>query len=147
IVTAPVIDAVEETVEETTSSIINGNIGGTTASLVSNDTLNGIAVVIGTQPGQVKLTGLSVPSGLTLNADGTVTVAPSTPAGNYDLEYSICEINNPANCDTAISKIVVTTGVLQANIDIIGSVVGINQPTALVNVFANDTNDGLPVIA
>ncbi|MFC0078248.1 hypothetical protein ACFFLS_14450, partial [Flavobacterium procerum] len=80
----PVIDAVIET-----TASVNGNTGGTTASLTANDTLNGNPAVIGTSAGQVKLTGITVPTGLTLNADGTVTVAPNTPSGNYNVEYSI----------------------------------------------------------
>ena len=63
------------------------------------------------------------------------------------MEYKICEVNNPSNCDSVISEIVVTGGTLVANADIVGSVVGINQPTTLINVFANDTNNGLPVVA
>ncbi|TDO77976.1 gliding motility-associated-like protein [Flavobacterium chryseum] len=142
-VTAPGIDAVAET----TTTLINGNVGGTTATLVANDTLNGNPVVIGTQNGQVKLTPITVPTGLTLNADGTVTVAPNTPSGNYEVEYSICEITNPTNCDSAKSTIVVSGGNLQANADVIPSVVATNQPQTVVNVFDNDTNNGLPVVS
>ncbi|QSW90622.1 gliding motility-associated C-terminal domain-containing protein [Flavobacterium endoglycinae] len=135
---APVIDAVTET-----TAAVNGNAGGTTASLTANDTLNGNPVVIGTAAGNVKLTGISVPSGLTLNADGTVTVAPNTPAGNYSVEYSICEITNPSNCDAVISTVPVSAGTLIANADIIPSVTGSNTPQTLgTNVFTNDTKNG-----
>jgi FlaG/FlaF family flagellin (archaellin) len=48
---------------------------------------------------------------LTLNPDGTITIAAGTPAGPQTLEYQICEIgSNPANCSTAS----VTVNVLQA---------------------------------
>ncbi|WP_180855871.1 gliding motility-associated C-terminal domain-containing protein, partial [Flavobacterium panici] len=139
----PVIDAVTET-----TAAINGNLGGTTVSLITNDTLNGNPAVIGTSAGQVTLTAVSVPTGLTLNADGTVTVAPNTPAGIYDVEYRICEITNPTNCDAVISKVVVISGaLLQAIDDVVGSVVGVNHPQTIINVFNNDTNNGLPVVA
>jgi len=141
-VIAPVIDALKET-----TAPINGTIGGTTISLILNDTLNGGPVVIGTNPGQVILSPVSVPNGLTLNADGRIKIDAGTSAGTYNLEYKICEVNNPGNCDSVISEVVVTAGVLEANADIIGSVVGINQPTTLVNVFTNDTNNGLSVVA
>uniref|UniRef100_UPI00054D721F beta strand repeat-containing protein n=1 Tax=Flavobacterium succinicans TaxID=29536 RepID=UPI00054D721F len=101
-VTAPTIDAVTET-----TVVINGLPGGTTATLLANDTVNGNPVVIGTNPGQVTLTSVNVPSRLTLNADGTVTVDPNTPAGNYNVEYKICEVNNPLNCDIVTSIVVV----------------------------------------
>ncbi|SHI09854.1 hypothetical protein SAMN05444671_0385, partial [Flavobacterium sp. CF108] len=138
----PVIDAVTET-----TASINGNIGGTTAALTANDTLNGNPTVIGTSVGQITLTAVSVPAGLTLNADGTVTVAVNTPAGTYDVTYSICEVSNPANCDTVISKVVVTGGVLTANPDVIGSVTSTNAPQTLpLNVFDNDTKNGTALV-
>ncbi|KAF2511958.1 T9SS type B sorting domain-containing protein [Flavobacterium foetidum] len=142
IVGMPIIDAVTET-----TASVNGNTGGTTASLAANDTLNGNPVVIGTSAGQVKLTGINVPSGLTLNADGTVTVAPNTPSGNYNVEYSICEITNPSNCDTVVSVVQVSAGNLVANTDAIPSVIGTSNPQTLgVNVFDNDTKNGLPLV-
>ncbi|MBF4519580.1 hypothetical protein IRZ71_24875, partial [Flavobacterium sp. ANB] len=142
-VTAPGIDAVTET----TSTIVRGNIGGKTESLVLNDTLNGNPVVIGTSAGEVKLTAITVPTGFTLNADGTVSVPAGTPTGNYEVEYSICEITNPTNCDSAKSTIVVSAGDLKANADTVPSVITTNQPQTVVNVFDNDTNNAVAVVA
>ncbi|MEZ7941354.1 MAG: ice-binding family protein, partial [Flavobacteriales bacterium] len=99
----PDIDAVEDTTDP-----VNGTTGGTTTSLTSNDTLNGDPVVVGEDPGNVILTGLDVPAGLTLNPNGTVTIDPNTPAGEYSVEYQICEVSNPDNCDSATSTIVVS---------------------------------------
>ncbi|WP_337968506.1 tandem-95 repeat protein [uncultured Flavobacterium sp.] len=141
-VVAPVIDAVSET-----TTPINGNIGGTTISLITNDTLNGGSVVIGNQVGQVILTGINVPTGLTLNADGTVTVAPGTPKGDYQVEYRICEANDPNNCDTAISIIQVTGADLVLKDDTVGSVVSTNQPKTILNVLGNDTKNGQPIVS
>ncbi|MCV9928542.1 gliding motility-associated C-terminal domain-containing protein, partial [Flavobacterium sp. LS1R49] len=87
---------------ETTTSI-NGYTGGKTEALTANDKLSGIDVVIGNNSGEVILTPVNVPAGLTLNPDGTVTVAPNTPAGNYNVEYRICEAANQANCAQVIS--------------------------------------------
>ncbi|WP_395051766.1 ice-binding family protein [Flavobacterium sp.] len=98
----PVILAVADT-----TTAVNGSTGGVTTSLTLNDRLGGVPVVIGTAPGDVTLSGVTVPTGLTLNANGTVTVAPNTAAGNYSLTYKICEVTNPTNCSTATSKIVV----------------------------------------
>ena len=99
----PIISAVADT-----TAAVNGGTGGTTTSLTSNDILGGIPVVIGTAPGNVVLTGVTVPTGLTLNANGTVTVAPNTPAGFYNLTYRICEVTNPTNCSSVTSRIAVT---------------------------------------
>ncbi|MFL0108645.1 hypothetical protein V2682_01655, partial [Tenacibaculum maritimum] len=81
----PIIEAVTETTPG-----IDGLAGGTTAALTGNDTLNGVPVNIGTGPGDVVLTPDNVPAGLTLNGDGTVTIDANTPAGSYDVEYTIC---------------------------------------------------------
>ena len=99
----PIINAVSET-----TATINGTSGGTTLSLIANDTLNGIPVVIGTAPGQIKLLAVSLPTGFSLNANGSVTIAPNTPAGNYNVSYKITEITNPTNSSTATSIIPVT---------------------------------------
>jgi hypothetical protein len=102
LVTLPIIEAVADN-----TPAVNGITGGNTTALTSNDLLDGAAVVIGEASGNVNLTGLTVPSGLTLNLNGTVTVAPNTPAGNYNLTYKICEVTNETNCSTVTSVIVV----------------------------------------
>ncbi|WP_194138727.1 HYR domain-containing protein [Flavobacterium hungaricum] len=141
-VTAPVIDAVVDTI-----TAINGNIGGTTISLTANDTLNGNPFTVGNGAGQVTFTLIStLPAGLTLNADRTITVAPNTPAGNYDVEYRICENNNSGNCDMVISVVVVNAGTLVANEDVVTTAVGINTPQTFINIFTNDTKNGQPLV-
>ncbi|MGE6354111.1 gliding motility-associated C-terminal domain-containing protein, partial [Flavobacterium sp. NPDC079362] len=127
VVSAAEIKAVAETTIE-----INGNVGGKTPALTSNDTLNGVAVVIGTNPGNIILTGVTVPAGFTLNADGTVTIAPNIPVGNYNLTYSICEVTNPTNCDQVTSVIVVGQSAIKAltenTLPINGSIGGTTLP-------------------
>ncbi|WP_204263174.1 Calx-beta domain-containing protein [Spongiivirga citrea] len=67
---------------------------------------------------------------LTLNPDGTVDVAPGTPTGIYTIEYQICEIINPTNCDTAI---------------IIIAVDGDNDGDGIYDsIDLDDDNDGIP---
>ncbi|UWY30506.1 gliding motility-associated C-terminal domain-containing protein [Flavobacterium sp. TR2] len=134
----PIIDAVEDVIAS-----INGNIGGTTISLAANDKLNGSSITVGTAAGEVKFEIIgTLPSGLTLNADHTITVAPNTPKGNYNVEYKICENTNPTNCDSVIVTVPVTAGNLVANEDLVPSVVGVNIPQKVINVFENDTKNG-----
>ena len=134
IVAAPPIDAVSDVVGP-----INGTTGGTLPSVLTNDTLNGVPVNLS----NVLLT--STPTGpLTVNPNGTVTVAPNTPAGTYTINYTICEILNPNNCDTAT----VTVTVVAASIDAVSDVGGpINGTTGgtLPSVLTNDTLNGVPV--
>ncbi len=137
-VTAPIIDAVVET-----TAPINGHTGGTTPTLIANDTLNGLPVVIGTALGNVTLTAVNVPSGLTLNPNGTVTIAPNTPAGTYSVQYTICEVTNPTNCDSVTSSILVSAPVIDAVTDTPSIVSGGTTPT----VITNDTLNGVgPVV-
>ena len=137
-VTAPIIDAVVDT-----TTPINGYTGGTTTTLTANDTLNGLPVVIGTAPGNVTLTAINVPSGLTLNSNGTVTIAPNTPAGTYSVQYTICEVINPSNCDTVTSSILVSAPIIDAVTDTPSIVSGGTTPT----VITNDTLNGVgPVV-
>ena len=95
---AAAIDAVNDTLGP-----IVGASGGSTASVIVNDTLNGASAVIGTS---VTLTpGTSPNAGLTMNADGTITVAAGTASGSYAYPYTICEVLNPSNCDTATATV------------------------------------------
>ncbi|SMC31394.1 gliding motility-associated C-terminal domain-containing protein [Cellulophaga tyrosinoxydans] len=69
---------------------------------MDNDTLDGASVTIS----EVVIT--STPTGpLTVNSDGTVTVAADTAPGTYTIDYTICEIAVPSNCDTATVTVVI----------------------------------------
>ncbi|MFN7100423.1 MAG: gliding motility-associated C-terminal domain-containing protein, partial [Flavobacterium sp.] len=114
-------------------------VGDSTPSVVANDTLDGSPVVIGTNPGQVALTGVTVPAGLTLNADGTITVNANTPSGTYTVVYEICEVGaNPVNCEQGTVTVVVNNRSITAGNDILPATGG--------NVLTNDTLNGQPVI-
>ncbi|PCH75304.1 MAG: hypothetical protein COB98_09145 [Flavobacteriaceae bacterium] len=136
VVSASVIDAQTETFPA-----INGNDGGDTTSVLTNDTLNGAPVVLA----EINLTGVSVPTGLTLNSDGTVSVAPGMAAGTYNVEYKICEKLNPTNCDTVISKVVVSAAVIAAVTENIPAINGGIGGTSTVSVFTNDILNGVAV--
>jgi len=80
---------------------INGSLE--VVNVLDNDKLNGVPV----NPADVTIKGQNFPTGITLNADGTIDVAPGTPGGNYDLTYQICEKANASNCTTATVHIFV----------------------------------------
>ncbi|MGL2995328.1 hypothetical protein ACSVH7_15105, partial [Flavobacterium sp. TSSA_36] len=127
-----------------TTPKINGLTGGTTSPLTSNDTLNGVQVVIGNNSGQVSLTGVTVPTGLILNPDGTVTVQPSTPAGNYNVTYTICEVVNSTNCDTVTSIVVVGAAEIIAKNDII--TVDNTFNAVIITPFNRDHGNGVDTL-
>ncbi|HEY0183300.1 MAG TPA: hypothetical protein VGC09_10885, partial [Rhodopila sp.] len=140
-VAAAAIDAVDDT-----AGPVNGSAGGTAViNVLTNDTLNAASV----DPADVILT--STNSGpLTINADGTVDVAPNTPAGPYTATYQICEVLNPANCDGATVTVTVNAATIDAvDDDASGTPVsGQAGGTAVANVLANDVFDGIaPTVA
>ncbi|MFD1602081.1 Ig-like domain-containing protein, partial [Flavobacterium artemisiae] len=80
---------------------INGSLE--VINVLDNDKLNGVPV----NPEDVILTGNNFPAGITLNADGTIDVAPGTKGGSHTLTYQICEKANSNNCSTATVHIFV----------------------------------------
>jgi len=93
---------------------INGSEGGSTPSVLDNDILNKEIV----KPEEVTLTWIDeAPDGLTLNPDGSVTVAPGTPEGSHTIRYRICEVLNPANCSQTTVTVVVEPTLIEADND------------------------------
>ncbi|PVX52421.1 putative repeat protein (TIGR01451 family)/gliding motility-associated-like protein [Balneicella halophila] len=141
LVEPPVIDAVDD---DYTGDPINGSDGGTTSSVLENETLNGDPV----DPDDVNLTPGTAPTptdgSITMNDDGTITVAPGTTAGTYTMTYTICEKLNPDNCDTATATILVEPPVIDAVDDDYTStpIDGIEGGT-LGNILDNDTLNGV----
>ncbi len=140
---AAVIDAVDDSFGP-----VVGASGGNTPSVLVNDTLNGGAVTVGAG-GNSTLTPGTAPTptagSITMNPDGTITIAPGTTAGTYTYPYTICEVLNPTNCDTATATIVVSAAVIDA-VDDTGTVPnGATGGVAVPNVLINDTLNGVPV--
>jgi hypothetical protein len=127
---APAIEAVTDS-----PSALSGS---NTASVINNDTLNGTPVVIGTAPGEVTLT-FTNSAPLTMNPDGTITVASNTAVGSYPITYTICEVSNPTSCSTVTSTVTVTALAIAAANDSYN----LDCPTnsTLGNVLTNDKID------
>ena len=85
---------------------IAGLSGGTTTATVFENDLRGTTPI---NPSEVNLTWGTPPANITPNNDGTITIAPNTPAGTYTISYTICEKDNPTNCSTAIATVKVAT--------------------------------------
>ena len=121
-------------------AVSNGTVGGlAVANVLANDTLNGMTPTLST----VTLT----PTGpispfVTLNPDGSVSVAPNTPAGVYTIGYEICEILNSVNCSSTIVQVTVGAASIVANPDSGSIPDGTTGGIAVVNVLANDTLNG-----
>ncbi len=84
---------------------VNGLAGGATATVFTNDTLNGVAFAPATVTASIAANGGL--AGVSIAANGTLTIPAGTPGGAYTVTYQICEVFNPANCDTADAIVVV----------------------------------------
>ncbi|MBB4802426.1 gliding motility-associated-like protein [Flavobacterium nitrogenifigens] len=131
-----------------TAGPINGATGANNIiNVLTNDTLNGSAVNLN----DITLTTtIPDPKGaLTLNSDGSVNVAPNTPAGTYTLTYQICEKADFGNCATAVVTVTVTTPSapptpVVANDDTYSNI-GCNTFGLVGNVLSNDVKGTTPV--
>ncbi|MBM0657833.1 hypothetical protein JMN12_15065, partial [Capnocytophaga genosp. AHN8471] len=121
-----------------TFTITNGANGGTTSSVLTNDSLNGH---LNPSTTSVTLTWLTVPAGVQTHTDGTITVPAGTASGTYTVTYSICEVLNPSNCSTATATIVVGAPEIKANADTFTITNGANGGTTS-SVLTNDSLNG-----
>ena len=102
VVTAATIDATDD---DFSAAPVNGVAGGTTATVFSNDTLNGAAFA----PAAVtpSITANGGLAGVTIDGAGSLTVPAGTAPATYVVTYQICETLNITNCDTANATVVV----------------------------------------
>ena len=121
-----------------TFTITNGATGGTTNSVLTNDSLNGH---LNPSITSVTLTWLTVPAGVQTHTDGTLTVPAGTASGTYTVTYSICEVLNPSNCSTATATIAVGAPEIKANTDTFTITNGANGGTTN-SVLTNDSLNG-----
>jgi uncharacterized repeat protein (TIGR01451 family)/gliding motility-associated-like protein len=105
----------------------NGKERKTFGNVLENDFINGSPV----DPADVILTIQSSNEELILNEDGSITLAPNTPSGEYMLIYSICSISDPNNCDFAFVTVIV-----QGEMDLT-----IEKTSNGVEIWGDDTFD------
>ena len=119
--------------------------GGATPTVYVNDTLNGAPfAAAAVTPSIVADGGLT---GVSINADGTLSVPAGMAAGSYPVTYSICEVLNPANCDEAVATVVVGTGTITALDDDFTASPVPSTGGATPTVYVNDTLNGAPFAA
>ena len=119
-------------------------------SVLANDEVDGKkSPVPGTDvvftPEKVKdKDGNEVP-GITINPDGTITVAPNTPDGVYTYSYTICKQAAPAECKTAKGVLKLRPAFVANDDDYSQQPVNTTAAAATVgNVLDNDLYAGEP---
>ncbi|WP_217537804.1 Ig-like domain-containing protein [Stenotrophomonas sp. GbtcB23] len=113
--------------------------GGSTPSVLLNDTFNGVAIVPGTTPVTASLTTLA--SGYSMAANGVISVAAGTLPGSIALNYQVCETALPSNCATATAVVVMSPDAVN---DVLPAAAG---ATTVLNVLANDVAPLTPVLS
>ena len=145
-VSAPIIEANDDTVAN-----INGYITTVNAiNVLLNDKINGATATISqvnitVDVAAVPINGKPVPVLQPLT--GSVVVPAGTPAGDYEIQYQICEKINPLNCDTATVFINVVAPPIDAVNDAVANISGFTGANNVLNALANDTLNGAPIIA
>ena len=122
-----------------TFTISNGANGGTTSSVLENDSYNGTTGLVGNA--SVTLTWTNVPAGVQTHTDGTITIPAGTPSGTYEVGYKLCEQLNGTNCSVATATIVVGQASLTAAADTFTVTNGANGGTTS-SVLENDSYNG-----
>ena len=123
-----------------TFTVTNGANGGTTSSVLENDSYNGTTGLAGNA--SVTLTWTNVPAGVQTHTDGTITIPAGTPSGTYEVGYKLCEnLNGNNNCSVATATIVVGQATLTAVGDTFTVTNGANGGAA-GNVLTNDEYNG-----
>lgn len=117
--TAQVFIYVNPTMDAVNDSFVLATSGSTTSSVLNNDTQDGMPV----NSSFVSVTPSTVAPypGITINFDGTISVASYVPVGTYYVDYQLCYINSsPPSCDVATVSIEVqsssNTGSIGCNI-------------------------------
>ncbi len=116
--------------------------GGATATVLTNDTVDGNAATGSVTVSIVSDGGLA---GVSIDAiTGIITVPAGVTAGTYNVEYQICETITPGNCTTATATIVVEAPVpviVAVDDDFSASPI-FTTGGATATVLTNDTVDG-----
>jgi len=123
---------------------IESTSGGTTASVLTSDTFDNQPATLS----DVALTQISSTSpNISLDpATGFITAAPGTPAGNYNLEYEICEISEPTNCDTTTETITIAPSSPSLAITKVAGGPGPYKAGETITYTYTVTNDGDTII-
>jgi uncharacterized repeat protein (TIGR01451 family) len=122
-------------------SAVAGTAGTPIASVVGNDTVNGLPATLGAAANAVISQSGTWPAGITLNTTtGAITTTAAVGPGTYTVTYQLCDRNTPPDCATATDSVTVTASILPLTDT--GSVVAGTAGTPIANVAANDTVNG-----
>lgn len=109
-------------------------LAGTTAAInvLANDSIDGAVPT----PALVSLGTVSADAGLSLNADGSISIAADTAAGDRGLTYRICALADAAICSDGTATVSVTWPQVVAGADV--AKIARSGGAAIASVLGND---------
>lgn len=133
---------------------LTAGAAGTTASVFGNDRVNVATPVTAGAGGNIQtwalvndpVTGTPPPTGITLNADGTLAVEATMAPGSYSVSYQICRTDTQPQplCATAHATLQVDADIAPTA-DVAPATLPAGTPgTPIDNVAGNDTVNGQP---
>jgi hypothetical protein len=123
-----------------------GVVSTVIANVAANDSVNGEPATLGTS-GNASVGKVGTwPTGITLStATGAVTTSAKVAAGSYTVSYNLCDKSKPPLCASSTASITVISASVVA-VAASGSFTSGIASVAIVNVTANDSVDGAPVM-
>ncbi|MEP3265879.1 MAG: OmpA family protein, partial [Hyphomicrobiales bacterium] len=118
--------------------------GGTTATVLGNDTLNGVAVATDGSQTTIVITNDGGLTGVTIADNGVITVPANTTPGTYNVAYQLADENDATLTDPAVATVVVGA-IVAADDDFSGALISSSVGGTTSTVLANDTLNGSPV--
>jgi|GEM_PF-3167372 len=125
--------------DDPAAGTFTNTIGGTTTSVLANDTYNGVP---NPSLSSVTLTwNTATPTGFTYNNDGTITVAAGTATGTYQISYTICTKVGTVTCSTATATVRVVAATPTPTVNATDDHFTATTTGVIGNVLTNDTVD------
>lgn len=104
-----VVGSISASDDDFSTPPVDSTVGGSTPTVLSNDTLNGVAVATDGSETTISITDNDGLTGATIADNGVITVPPNTTPGLYEITYELCDETSPTECDTAVATFVVGT--------------------------------------
>ncbi len=140
-VTTPVTVLVNP--DNETGTAVAGTPSTPVADVTDGDTINGQPVQLGSGGNATISESGTWPTGITLDpATGAVSTDATVPAGTYTVQYELCDLSTPANCELATVEITVMGDIAPDNET--GTAVAGTPSTPVADVTEGDVVNGQP---
>ncbi|MGK4566818.1 hypothetical protein [Flavobacterium sp. 3HN19-14] len=90
---------------QTNTDHFNPICQGTSANVLLNDTIDGQSLL--ENASLVTVTQISAPNGISVDATGAITIAPTVQEGIYYLRYKVCLNDTPNECSVNFAYLAV----------------------------------------